>query len=294
MPTAILQTGTTTAIVSTGTTTAIVTSAGAASGSGTTQANAVFTEYAIQGTGFHQPRIRAHGFPIQGSIGAAAASTPAFSPSDIPELAHWYDADDGTTINFSTGSQVDQWDDKEGSDNLVQATSGNQPTLVTNQLNGKDIMRFDGINDFMDVTYTTGLTQPTTIIAVINPNNDTGTVNLWDGIGGSDRHTVFINGSDNYAYFAGSTQNSTTSSDNTFVTLRIVFDGSSSELFRNEVSIDTGNSGSQGMDGLTLGARNDGAQNSQIDVAAFFVFDGTLTAQEISDMDSFINTEYGI
>jgi len=73
-----------------------------------------------------------------------------FSPSSIPGLALWLDADDETTFTFSSGTLVSQWDDKSGEDNHVtQGTAASQPSRDAATLNGKAVVTFDGANDRM-------------------------------------------------------------------------------------------------------------------------------------------------
>jgi hypothetical protein len=52
-----------------------------------------------------------------------------------------------------TGSNTAQWDDISGNGrHATQATAANQPAIVTNALNGRQVRRFDGSNDFMALT----------------------------------------------------------------------------------------------------------------------------------------------
>ena len=90
-----------------------------------------------------------------------------FSPSDISGLQLWLDADDSETITLN-GSTVSQWDDKSGNNyHCVQGTASNQPTYVTAAQNGKNVVRLDGSNDYMQ--------------------NSTNTI-----VGGSNARTVFV------------------------------------------------------------------------------------------------------
>ena len=66
-------------------------------------------------------------------------------------LAPWLDAEytDSITLN---GSNVAQWNDKSGNDShATQPTAASQPTYTLNGLNGKPVLTFDGIDDFMSV-----------------------------------------------------------------------------------------------------------------------------------------------
>ncbi|MFM6022262.1 MAG: hypothetical protein ACKPER_04955, partial [Dolichospermum sp.] len=63
--------------------------------------------------------------------------------------ALWLDAADSSTIILN-GSTVSQWNDKSGNGrNAIQATATNQPAYTANGLNGKPVLTFDGINDFL-------------------------------------------------------------------------------------------------------------------------------------------------
>jgi PKD repeat protein len=68
-------------------------------------------------------------------------------------LNRWLSADD---IGAPNGSPVRQWRDlsgrvyPDGTDGIaIQLTTANQPKLITNALNGKPVVRFDGVDDFM-------------------------------------------------------------------------------------------------------------------------------------------------
>jgi hypothetical protein len=67
-------------------------------------------------------------------------------------LALWLDAEDTASITLN-GSTVAQWDDKSGNARHVsQATAANQPTYTASGLNGKPVLTFDGIDDFMSMS----------------------------------------------------------------------------------------------------------------------------------------------
>jgi uncharacterized protein (DUF2147 family) len=103
---------------------------------------------------------------VQISIGLSPAnpSTPigAFSPASIGGLQLWLDAADastlfqnsnGTTAASADGDSVGYWGDKSGSSNhIIQADGTKKPLLKTNILNGKNVIRNDGVNDFLKST----------------------------------------------------------------------------------------------------------------------------------------------
>lgn len=74
----------------------------------------------------------------------------AFEPTEISGLKAWYDA---STINQADGTNVSAWLDSSGNEaHMYQSTTSAQPTLQTNELNGRAVVRFDGTDDFMNLT----------------------------------------------------------------------------------------------------------------------------------------------
>src|SRR3954469_9648135 len=79
-------------------------------------------------------------------------SLSGFLPSDLSGLVAWYKAD-GSVYNTGTtqatnGQTVATWvDSSPSAKNVVQASAGNKPTFVTNQVNGKAVLLFDGVDD---------------------------------------------------------------------------------------------------------------------------------------------------
>ena len=65
------------------------------------------------------------------------------------DTALWLDAADSSTITESGGA-VSQWDDKSGNDlHVTQGGSTAQPGYISGALNGLNVVRFDGSNDFL-------------------------------------------------------------------------------------------------------------------------------------------------
>lgn len=77
-----------------------------------------------------------------------APVVPPFTPADIAK--YWWTADAGVT---ESGGAVSAWVDQVGGLSIDQATSANQPTLVTStNLNNQQAIRFDGVNDRLQRT----------------------------------------------------------------------------------------------------------------------------------------------
>lgn len=68
-----------------------------------------------------------------------------WTPAEIT-TALWLDASDSSSITIGTG--VSNWADKSGNSNAaVQATTANQPPVISAEQNGLDVIRLDGAND---------------------------------------------------------------------------------------------------------------------------------------------------
>jgi hypothetical protein len=63
--------------------------------------------------------------------------------------AVWYDAADISTITIETG--VSEWRDKSGNGfNAIQSSTTNQPTYINQAINGLNIIRFNGSNQWLN------------------------------------------------------------------------------------------------------------------------------------------------
>lgn len=87
---------------------------------------------------------------------------------DLISTALWLDASDSSTIIQSGGSVI-QWNDKSGNNRHVsQAVSANQPLYQANTVNNNTMpsLLFDGSNDVLSTTLSTGLSGSFAFIAV--------------------------------------------------------------------------------------------------------------------------------
>jgi len=116
--------------------------------------------------------------PTGGStLGSPSVATVTIVDNDgsvqTTGLQLWLKADAGVTL---AGTAVSQWADQSGnSRNATQGTASSQPTLVSNALNGKPALSFDGVNDFMTFTFpVNGLTGMTLVLVGANSADKNG------------------------------------------------------------------------------------------------------------------------
>jgi len=81
-----------------------------------------------------------HTFPV--------APVP-FVPSDLEQLVGWFDAGDSSTILLEGPSGVRRWANKITNVHASQQVVVDQPQVVTADLNGRDVISFNGTNQYL-------------------------------------------------------------------------------------------------------------------------------------------------
>jgi hypothetical protein len=164
-----------------------------------------------------------------------------------------------TTFCSGTNGFVTTWYDQSGNAfNATQSTAANQPQIVLGGnivlLNNKISIDFDGTDDKLLSSFSL-ISQPNTIFSVASLE-DTSTLRLiYDDDGGNDRNTYDNNG----VIFAGLPALSGTPwAINTQYLHSILYNGISSSVYRNGALNVSGILGTQGLSGLTIGARFSG------------------------------------
>jgi hypothetical protein len=89
------------------------------------------------------------------------ATARKFLPSDISNLSVWFKADAGVT---ATGLNVTAWADQSGNGN--NATAYNNPQLITNALNSKPVISFNGSTSYASFPISLAGNTPRTIFIV--------------------------------------------------------------------------------------------------------------------------------
>ena len=227
------------------------------------------------------------------------APTP---PIPLTNLKMWLKSDAGITLN---GSNVSSWTDQSGNGNdATQSTSENQPLYVTNELNGKPVLRFGGNNvlthllSLNTTTFTILLVAKCTldsgnqfIIGLTKPND------IFEGI--SSRHASL---GENYGCYMNSWIQSSYSLYNAFkiacmsVSSFTVTDG---VLFSTNgvVEYRTGSDYySDSVERRGIGASN-ATFDSQFftgDIAEIIVYDSTLGTTERQQVESYLSNKYNI
>jgi hypothetical protein len=124
-------------------------------------------------------RVRAINGVGSGSYSAtSSAATPLASvtPNAVSGLLMWLDASDASTLYDATsgGSLVSangaiaRWEDKSGNArHALQSSSSQRPLRKSGIIGGKDVVRFDGSNDILNLNNTVRWWPTGTLIAVL-------------------------------------------------------------------------------------------------------------------------------
>lgn len=223
----------------------------------------------------------------------------------------WLKSTTGLTLN---GSNVSAWADQSGSGNTVtQATSSAQPLLVNNEMNGKPVVRFDGINDFLFnsdfalhleanghiyIVFKTGTTQ-----------NNTFMISFPEGLLGASGFDIGFSTTGMFsnvkstALFTSTTSTLLTYNDDSPRISHAAFNGDRAvnehQLYTNgTLSDQTGNSGpllSNVVNQLFLGCfSNSFGAFAEFDVAEVIVFSSELKDIEKSLIENYLSACYNI
>jgi len=219
-----------------------------------------------------------------------------FAPSDISGLTLWFDA--STVTGVTSGEALSQWDDLSGNDNhATQGTGADQPLWVDNVVNTHAVVRAVS-NDFLTLTSAIASAVVDNYTSfVVMKQRTSGTVMIALGtnaVGGSPYSlfdlgdgSVYAGNSAGFAFTATGGNNNaftlfTTKSDNNTLSLRI--DGVDKVL----ETVAGANSNTL----LYIFRR--GGDYSDGDIAELLFYDRPLTADEITLIESYLNTKYGL
>lgn len=164
--------------------------------------------------------------PLYGQMGVIKLGLGGTQPvlPNISGLQLWLDSADATTLYDATsggnlvsadGATVARWQDKSGNGrHATQGTANARPLLKTSVFNSKNVIRFDGSNDFLSVPTSSGLNFGTSGFSVFislrilrNSNNTTGILSKDDYAGTNTYKGFLINRYDTAGGYGVETRN---------------------------------------------------------------------------------------
>lgn len=200
------------------------------------------------------------------------------------------------TQTASNRGTVAAWQDSSGSGrNAVQSVSENQPVYLTNVVNGKPVVRFDGVDNYMQVNFGGTLAQPSTFFLVIDTRNYQNEY-IFDGLTSGSRHYLAI-GSNTYPgkwmFGAATVLYSEPVVQSRLMLHTLVFNGADTSHYINGVLQKTANGGTHSLAGLTLGSRYSLASYyADFDLADFIIYQNALSSNDRAAIEDFLMDEY--
>lgn len=218
------------------------------------------------------------------------------SPASFPAAAKvsgvWTADTASLSPYYQDGDPVGRWQDlSSGANHATQATSSKRPAYKTAVLNGRPVVRFDGVDDWIAATL--ALTQPYTVYIVAKSTTALGYI--MDGQA-TDTAVFQSNSGTVFRVATGITNLDQTVANmlTAFHVIGGVFNGASSVNAYDGATI-TGNAGAGNATALTLaanGARASGFVNG--DFAEVIVYSRALSATERQKVERYLGRKYGL
>jgi hypothetical protein len=251
-------------------------------------------------------------YGVLSQVTAVAPWTPA-SPTTgggvsphtwkVPGVGNFQDAAKTTVAALTdpVGAVVNQGSDTY---DVTQATAGNRPTLqqVTIGSVTSYVWLLDGTNDYLLGAFGGGaISQPLTIFSVgqldVTAVNDNTFRHLLAGSADTNAPLIrqrSVTSPDSWEIRSG-TPLVGGDSDGNWNIWTVLFNGASSQFWLNGVSETTGNAGSTGMDGLTIGGQ---AVNGQLpwkgDIGQILIYASNLSNADKNQVGEYLASVTGI
>lgn len=228
---------------------------------------------------------------------AALQSSAAFSPLSLSPFL-WLDASDTATITNAGAGAVSQWNDKSGNArHMTQGTSGNRPLTGTTTQNSKNVIVFDGTDDFL-ATGDLTLPQPASfyIVAEVTTNTASDTSLM----AGGNFAYYFARTASTYFWksYSGANLNSSTANDLAVHQFTVLHNGASGDIRLDGASIASGNTSTASLTGaaghvLTVGAAPAAAQPFTGFVAEMLAFSSSLASSDQLNLEAYLKAKWG-
>ncbi len=214
-----------------------------------------------------------------------------FTPLKLPGLELWLDA--SQIVGLNDGDPVATWSDLSGNGNhATQATGSKRPLWKTAIVNGRAVVRPDGVDDYLaTASASPTLAQPGTVY-IVGALAAGGY--LIDSVGGG--RNAITDQSGLASLFAGN--GPIQSSQAVGTTIRIwtaTFNGATSILRVNGVQKLSGDAGSQSQNGFVICARTGGTLGFNAgDVCEYIVSSLLHSASDMQRTERYLGAKYGI
>lgn len=213
------------------------------------------------------------------------AKPTTFTPGSVAGLYAWYDATQITGL--ADGDPVATWTDVAGGRNATQGTSAARPTYKTAIQNGRPVVRFDGVDDFVNAS-AVSVSQPDTIFIVAKQTSTGSTKNAYDG--NTTRQTLECGTS--YVINAGANV-STAGADTAWHVHTAIYNGASSSHRLDGALGSSGNAGTNALASLNIGTYRNFAGFWPGDIAELIIYTGALGSTDRAAVEAYLKAKWG-
>jgi len=224
----------------------------------------------------------------------------------LDSLVAWFDAADLNTITESSGD-LSQWDDKSGNGHhATQGVGADQPSFVTDVVNGLPVVRFNGTSDFLDLgsVVISGTTGRTFFLVCRADNTGTAEAMISLSTSGANGGRYDLTGQISLRVVAGFRQFTVSIVDASNYFVLSVWNAASSDVSategrRNGTALVQASVNTQAIDtqvsGTTrLGENGVSNQFYDGDLSEVIMYDRELSASEIDSVESYLAAKWGI
>lgn len=229
------------------------------------------------------------------------AVASSFSPTDIAGLQLWldattglFDATSGGSAVTTDGSAVARWEDQSGNGrHATQATSNNRPVLKTSVKNGKNVLRFDGDNDGLQITsYALGSSPSYSVFIVIYQNGLQFAV--WLEGGNLNPYLATTGNNKGFRHYDGSNVfDVTQTTENLWNLFSYRQSTTARNYFRNDGTINTGTASTRAATFEYIGRSNNGYYYKG-DIAELIIYNSYLSDSSRELVRDYLNTKWSI
>lgn len=227
------------------------------------------------------------------------SSSGVFSPDQLAGLQVWLKAD---SLALNDNDPVASWLDSTSNHiDVLQGIAGSKPLFKTNIINGKPIVRFDGIDDVLESTAILIVPQPLTAFAVSKFIQAGTNDSIFDSNNSTQRATIYKQNTDKLSFFAGTEVPEAVAETipTAFFYLSGIFNGASSKLYKNGINISSGNVGAQGLGNertstFRVGSANAGTSFYHGDIAEIIIYNSALSDTDRQSVETYLKNKYGL
>jgi hypothetical protein len=233
------------------------------------------------------------------AVHASTVLVPGFrdwAPTDVANCEMWLAADNLSGLN--DGDPVSTWADASGNNRDGVVAGANRPVYKTNILNGKPVVRFDGVDDYMPFSNWVARTSRTVFIVVKRATAGSGNRYLLQF--GSTSALLYSPGNSSWVWStnqAGSDASigTVTNTNWNLIVLRLQSASSMQAFLNNGAS---GATTFDPQDGVTTNSSlqigNTGTNAPDVDVAELISFSGALSDPDMVTVRDYLGAKYGL